>query len=219
MQAKSFLLILTFVALLLTFVFACGDSGRTAVDQTQVDRANSVQYRVSQTQDDLDRQRAKEAMLAQAQSNLSLHRNIWYRSGIRDYVYEFEEVCLPGGLCGKDIRSHVSNNVVETIVYADSGLIIYSNSNDGIYVHPDIANSVDSLLNISTIDGLFILIQRLISWKPDGIGVGYDAEFGYPRGFGVDHQVEAIDEEYGVIVLAFSPGKVKCVSKRYCIRI
>lgn len=210
-QFRSIFLLLTLAALLMTCGFACGDSGRTTADQVQVDSDGSEQTVVGQTQDDLDRRRTKADMVFQAQADLNLHRNLWYRSGIRDYTYVYRIVCIG---CNKVFTSYVTNNVVVALEYAsehvDSNVLIYSNFSKGVYVHPNISYIVSDLdyhLSISTIARLFDILQMEILFGLDGLGMNYDSELGYPEMFirnTTDPKV--IDGFYGIWILSLSPS-------------
>ena len=153
-------------------------------------------------------------------SDLILHRNLWRRLGITDYTFVYEEICVG---CGKDVRSHVTNGVVSTLVDVDSGVVIYSNLREESSVHSGVSEHTPG---ITTIDQLFALIQEAKPWAGDGFYVSYNAEIGYPEmipwagdGFYVSYNAEigypemiveystdpnVMDGFYGVRILSFA---------------
>lgn len=136
-------------------------------------------------------------------SDLIIHRNIWRKSGITDYTFEFQEILHFGG---KHIRSHVTNGVVSTLEHAGSGVVIYPNSREGPDAYPGMSErKMNYLLSIATIDGLFAMIQEERPWSRDEASVSYNAELGYPEMFLIYHR-EAMDGFYGIRILSLSPS-------------
>ena len=89
-----------------------------------------------------------------------------------------------------------------------SGIVIYPDSREGPVAYSGMSDrEVNYLLSISTIDGLFALIQEEKSSALSGVYVGYNAELGYPEMFVIfSTDPEVMDGFYGIMIPSLSPS-------------
>ena len=60
--------------------------------------------------------------------------------------------------------------------------------------------------NFHSVDSLFDIIEHAVDNEAETVAVSYDGELGYPTRIEIDYSGNAIDDEYVLTVLAFSPG-------------
>ncbi|MCY4580604.1 MAG: DUF6174 domain-containing protein [Chloroflexi bacterium] len=133
-------------------------------------------------------------VLNRAEVELDSHLSLWHQARFGDYTYEYNVLCECSDNFGQPVKVTVTNGESQSIVYAESGEM--GNTEDS----PVFSGSPRYL----TIDRLFDVIQDAIDDEPDQITVSYDSEFGYPMNIKIDPNVNAIDDEYILIVSRFS---------------
>ena len=134
-------------------------------------------------------------VLNRAEVELDSHLSLWQQARLGDYTYEYNVLCECSDHLGQPVKVTVTNGVIESVVYAESGELIHSGD-------PPV---VDGSPRYYMINGLFEVIQDAIDDEADQITVSYDSEFGYPTNIEIDWNINAIDDEYILTATRFSP--------------
>ena len=138
-----------------------------------------------------------DPMLTMAQVELDSHRDLWGQTGSQDYTYEYSVLCECSDNFGQAVTASVANGEIESVVYTKSG---------EYGITAGAPPSVSGSPRYHTIDNLFGVIQDAITNEVEQLTVSYDSKYGYPRKIDIDHQINAIDDEYVVTAGAYSPG-------------
>ena len=134
-------------------------------------------------------------VLNRAEVELDSHLSLWQQARLGDYSYEYNVLCECSDNLGQPVKVTVTDGVIESIVYAESGELVYSGD-------PPVAEGSPRYYMTN---GLFEVIQKAIDSEADQLTVSYDSEFGYPTNIEIDHNINAIDDEYILTATRFSP--------------
>ncbi len=134
-------------------------------------------------------------VLNRAEVELDSHLSLWQQARSGDYSYEYNVLCECSDNFGQPVKVTVTNGVIESVVYAESGELVSSGDPPVISGSP----------RYHTIDRLFDVIQEAIDNEADQITVSYDSEFGYPTNIDIDRNINAIDDEYVLTATRFLP--------------
>ena len=134
-------------------------------------------------------------VLNRAEVELDSHLSLWQQARLGDYSYEYNVLCECSDNLGQPVKVTVTDGLIESIVYAESGELVYSGD-------PPVAEGSPRYYMIN---GLFEVIQKAIDSEADQLTVSYDSEFEYPTNIEIDHNINAIDDEYILTATRFSP--------------
>ena len=98
-----------------------------------------------------------------------------------DYSYEYNVLCECSDNLGQPVKVTVTDGVIESVVYAESGEMGKAGDPPVISGSP----------RYHIINGLFRVIQNAIDDEADQITVSYDSELGYPKNIEIDYDVNA----------------------------
>ncbi len=127
----------------------------------------------------------------EARAELAAARDIWESKGSEDYTVEY---FVQLGPWREPLQLTVRNGVIESATLLEG-------RDSGMPAPPYIMSDV------LTIDGLFDKIEATLSritpaWN---MGAEYDAEFGYPRHFGVTYSITAADNYFAAGFCCYTP--------------
>ena len=134
-------------------------------------------------------------VLNRAEVELDSHLSLWQQARLGAYSYEYNVLCECSDNLGQPVKVTVTDGVIESIVYAESGELVYSGD-------PPVAEGSPRYYMINS---LFEVIQKAIDSEADQLTVSYDSELGYPTNIEIDHNINAIDDEYILTATRFSP--------------
>ena len=137
-----------------------------------------------------------QIVLNRAEVELDSHLSLWQQARLGNYTYEYNVLCECLDNLGQPVKVTVTDGVIESVVYVESGELVHSGD-------PPV---VEGSPRYYMINGLFEVIQDAIDNEPDQLTVSYDSEFGYPTNIEIDYLSNAIDDEYILTVNAFSPS-------------
>lgn len=121
-------------------------------------------------------------------TNVAEQRALWTRQNIPNYRYQLREHCFcPNADRPFEIR--VQNGVVVEV----------KNVGTGEMVNPS------QFTYYPTVESLFDKIQNAIERPAYKLEVTFDSAYGFPSSASIDYDQQAVDEEYGFEVSAFTP--------------
>jgi hypothetical protein len=110
---------------------------------------------------------------------LDANRARWEARGITTYEYIFLRTCFCGAESNQPLAVRVEGGIIVSVHRVDSGEAV----------------EASQWGEIPTVDGMFDLVQELVSGGADAVRVVYDPELGYPAEVHVDYLRQAIDDE------------------------
>jgi hypothetical protein len=116
-----------------------------------------------------------------AQDELDQNREVWESAGISNYSYRFQRSCECLPEVTRPFVVSVQNGVITEVRDFETGEVL---DEDGL-----------GELRVSTVEGLFDVIQEAINDRADSISIEYDSELGYPSSINIDHDEQISDEE------------------------